>query len=136
MKNIVKITAIGLCAVMLQSCGTVFSGTSQTINVKVVDQKTQETVDNAQCIVTGSNGMAQPLNTNPGTVVVSRDSAPLVINCNKKGYRQVNTAVGDSFNAVTLVNVLFWPGFIVDAVTGAYKKLPSHYVVYMEKSAS
>ncbi|AIL65251.1 hypothetical protein NOVO_04345 [Rickettsiales bacterium Ac37b] len=31
-----------------------------------------------------------------------------------------------------LVNVLFWPGFIVDAATGAVHKAPSHITVFME----
>lgn len=42
--------------------------------------------------------------------------------------------VGGSFNGVALLNVSWLPGFAVDAVTGAYKKYPSHYVVVMEES--
>jgi hypothetical protein len=74
--------------------------------------------------------------SNPGSAIVSRSNGSLQVNCKKEGYIQLNTAVGDSFNSTTLVNVLFWPGFIVDAVTGAYKKYPSHYVVSMEKAKS
>lgn len=62
-----------------------------------------------------------------------RTSGGIQVQCRKDGYRQLNTAVGDDFNAVTLVNVLFWPGFIVDAVSGSYTKYPSHYLVSMEK---
>ncbi|XVN44021.1 MAG: hypothetical protein RCG16_08350 [Rickettsia hoogstraalii] len=53
----------------------------------------------------------------------------------KEGYKQLNIAVGDNFNSVTLINVLFWPGFIVDALSGSYKKYPSHYLVAMENIA-
>lgn len=42
--------------------------------------------------------------------------------------------VGESFNIVTLLNLLWLPGFAVDAITGAYKQHPSHYVVNMTKS--
>jgi hypothetical protein len=46
----------------------------------------------------------------------------------------VNFGVGDSFNSVTLINILFWPGFIVDGVSGATHEYPSHISVYMKKN--
>lgn len=44
--------------------------------------------------------------------------------------------VGESFNKVVLLNLLWLPGFVVDTVTGAYKQYPSHYVVTMEEPGS
>ncbi len=44
--------------------------------------------------------------------------------------------VGESFNKVVLLNLLWLPGFVIDTVTGAYKQYPSHYVVTMEESGS
>lgn len=51
-------------------------------------------------------------------------------------YKQLNMMVGESFNRATLLNILWLPGFAIDAVTGAYKQYPSHYVVTMEESGS
>jgi len=72
--------------------------------------------------------------SNPATVMVNRGHGTINIDCSKPGYTQLNFAVGNSFNAVTIVNVLFWPGFIVDAASGSMKKYPSHYVVSMKKN--
>ncbi|WP_410542807.1 hypothetical protein [Wolbachia endosymbiont of Tetranychus urticae] len=52
----------------------------------------------------------------------------------KEDYKKLNVMVGESFNSVTLLNLLWLPGFAVDAITGAYKQYPSHYVVNMTKS--
>ena len=79
------------------------------------------------------NGALHTVPNNPGSVSVKRGDGSLDIICKKDGYKQLNTMVGDSFNGTTVVNILYWPGFLVDAATGAYKKFPTHYVVNMEK---
>ncbi len=122
-----------LIALMCSACATVFSGTTQTINVAVQESENHNNLDNAVCRVTDGSGGVYSINSSPATVTVSRANGSVIINCKKDGYKQVNTMVGDSFNPVTLVNVIFWPGFIVDAVSGSYKKYPSHYVVIMDK---
>lgn len=129
-KNILPLISL---TVLLQSCATVFSGTSQTIHIKSVETTTNQLLDGVNCIVTDGSGGNQTVIGNPGSVIVSRSNCNVQVTCKKEGYRQLNTAVGDSFNATSLVNVLFWPGFLVDVATGAYKKYPSHYVVSMER---
>lgn len=128
-KNI--ITTVG-GALLLSSCATILSGTSQTLNVRVVDDN-KELLDKVNCTVYDGGGGSYALTNNPGTVKVTRSGGSITVNCVKKGYKQLNTSVGDSFNAVTIANVLFWPGFIVDAASGSYKKYPSHYEVQMVK---
>lgn len=128
-----KLTAAVLTACLaLAGCATVFSGSTQTVNFKVVDGN-GNLLPGAICTVYDPAGSRYALTHNPGSVVLSRGQGALRVECHKKGYHQVNTAVGDNFNPTTLVNVLFWPGFIVDAASGAYKKYPSHYLVTMEK---
>ena len=131
MKNLNKIILLPLF-VFSTGCSTIFSGTSQNLNVKVVDSQ-NNMLDGTNCIVVDGSGGMNTLLTNPGTVRVSRSNGSVQVNCKKEGYRQLNTSVGDSFNKTALVNILFWPGFFVDAMTGAYKKFPTHYVVSMEK---
>lgn len=117
----------------LTGCATIMSGTSQTINVKIVDAATQSDLSNVICTVVDGNGNSSAIVTNPAVIRVSKGDGGVVIHCKKTGYRQLNMSVGDSFNALTVINVLFWPGFIVDAVSGAYRKYPSHYMITMEK---
>lgn len=134
MNKITKVILTIFCsAFLLQGCATIFSSSTQTIHIKAVDNDTKEIIDDCSCVVTDGSGGSYVVTSNPGTANVHRSQGAVQVNCRKEGYRQINTSVGDSFNATTLVNVLFWPGFLVDAATGAYKKYPSHYLVNMEK---
>ncbi len=128
-KNSILVTSI----LLISGCATVFSGTNQTVNVQAIDSENNSVLEKCKCIVIDSNGGQHPLTSNPGIVSVPRGNGGLLVNCKKDGYKQLNMSVGDSFNVLTVVNVLFWPGFIVDAASGSYKKYPSHYLVTMEK---
>jgi hypothetical protein len=127
------LTTLVSAITLISGCATVLSGSTQTISVKIIDDK-QELVTDAKCSITDGIGNTFLLVGNPATVNISRGHGAVVVNCKKPGYRQMNMAVGDDFNALTVVNVLFWPGFIVDVATGAYKKYPSHYMVNMERA--
>jgi len=133
--QLTKLALVSSLSILVSGCATVFSGSTQGVNVKVVDAKSQETIDGVVCKVTDGDGAEYGLQSNPGIVNVKRGTGQLAVFCKKDKYKQLNTSVGDSFNAVSIVNVLFWPGFIVDGLSGAYKKHPSHYVVTMEPLA-
>ncbi len=124
-----------LSVFLLSGCATVFSGSTQTINVEAIDSANHHVLDGVSCVVIEPNGVRQVVSSNPGTVSVTRGSGALNVACKKEGYHQLSTAVGDSFNSTTLVNILFWPGFFVDMASGANKKYPSHYVANMEKTS-
>lgn len=86
-----------------------------------------------KCTVTDGKGVTYLLNTNPGEIFVHKGNGPLRPTCNREGYIQKTVATGDSFNTMTVVNVIFWPGFLVDACTGAMKNYPSHMTIIMER---
>ena len=51
------------------------------------------------------------------------------------GYEDRNFALQSSFNTVSLINILFWPGFIVDVATGSIMKYsPTTYSMTMEQA--
>lgn len=124
--------AILVSSVLMSSCATIFSGTTQDLSIKVVDSTSDRPLEAVSCKVTDSRGYEYSVPSNPGSVNIKKGSGTLSIVCHKKGYRQVNMAIGDSFSAVAAVNILFLPGLAVDAITGAWKEYPSHYVVMME----
>ncbi|WP_218459933.1 hypothetical protein [Rickettsia sp. TH2014] len=130
-----KLVTILMSTIILSGCATIFSGTTQDIHGKVIDNKNNATLENVICTVSDGTGGSYALQNNPGIVKVRRTSGAVLVDCKKEGYKQLNIAVGDNFNSVTLINVLFWPGFIVDALSGSYKKYPSHYLVAMENIA-
>lgn len=130
-KNTTKLISTFAALTLLSGCATIFSGTRQNIEVKVVDLH-NKVLENSTCVIIDGNGAEYPIMSNPGSANVKRGGS-LSVRCNKDGYTQKNMAVGDDFNVVTVVNVLFWPGFIVDGLSGAWKKYPSHYLITMEK---
>ena len=119
---------------LLTGCATIISGTSQVINVKAIDKQTQQVIPHAKCTLSNSKGVNYPVYGNPGSVSVAREYGGLQATCTAKGYVQTGVGVGESFNAWTLVDVIFWPSFLVDAATGAAKKYPSYITVLMQKS--
>ena len=129
-----RLFIIVFIAIIISGCATVFSGTRQTLHIQAIDVKNNDILAQARCTVMDGAGGSYYVNNNPGTVTVVRSSGPISVLCKADGYKQLNTSVGDSFNPASLINVIFWPGFLVDAATGAYKKFPSHYLVAMEKN--
>ncbi|MCH2037017.1 MAG: hypothetical protein MK137_00290 [Rickettsiales bacterium] len=128
-----KIFITFLICISITSCATVLSGTSQSITLQAVDAKTNEQLEDVVCTIRDGEGLTYPIPANPGTVQVRKGRGSLTPICKKDGYKQTSFGVGDSFNAISIVNVIFWPGFIVDAVTGSIHKYPSHISVMMEK---
>ena len=125
----VKTTLLSATVLLLTGCATLISGTSQQVHVKVVDEN-NSLMKNTKCSV--SNGSSNfDFNSNPTSISVNK-SEPLIIKCRAKGYTQKGSELGKSFDSVTVANVLFWPGFIVDGVTGAMQKYPSHAVIEMQ----
>ena len=121
-------------ATLMSGCSTILSGTSQQIHVKVIDANTSEILKNASCTINNSDGNDYRISSNPGKVLVEKGHGALRVSCKAKGYKQSRTGYGKSFDAISIVNVLFWPGFIVDSLSGAIQKYPSHIVVEMEKA--
>jgi len=124
-----------LLLLSLSGCATVISDKIQTVNIKVIDQN-NELLSNAACVVVDPYKESFVVHGNPGVAHITRGHGDLKVTCNKAGYTQGPTATAANFNATTLANVLFFPGFIVDAATGAYKKYPSHLIVTMQEVKS
>jgi len=130
-----KIVCLIAMLFVLSGCATVFSGTTQNINVMAIDSETNEPIKGVKCTVRDGDGMVHVVMGNPGTFVINKGQGALTPICKKDDYTQISYGVGENFNAITLINVLFWPGFIVDIATGAMKKYPSHMTIMMEKNA-
>ncbi len=125
-------TILPVAVITLSGCATVFTGTTQNIHVQAVDGNTHNLIFGARCTVIDGQGSELMVGSNPGSVVVTKGKGALNVRCVRPGYVQKQVGVGQSFNAWTIVNVLFWPGVLVDAVTGAIQQYPSHITVVME----
>lgn len=116
---------------LLTGCATIMSGGTQNVGVKAVDATTNRPVPNVVCQAHDSKGMSYTVNGNPGTTLVTRGQGVLRIDCHGQGYAPSEVSLRDGFNAWTLGNIIFWPGIIVDAVSGAAEKYPSDVTVMM-----
>lgn len=119
---------------LLTSCATLISGTNQNINIKAVDIATNEGLSGVICNVNTTKGAGYnvELDTHP-LISIEKDQGMLQFNCKKAGYKQLSVMSTQSFDGATLANILFWPGFIVDASTGSMKKYPSNIMISMKK---
>ncbi|WP_353277448.1 hypothetical protein [Wolbachia endosymbiont (group A) of Agelastica alni] len=134
--RLLNICLILSITVLLAGCfATMFSGSTQAIQMKVVDDN-GDLIEKVRCVVHDPSGMSHSITSNPEAVVIQRGLGLLSIDCKKAGYEQLHVMVGESFNKATLLNLLWLPGFATYAVTGTYKQYPSHYVITMEKSDS
>ena len=121
-----------LLTYLLVGCATLLTRSTQTINVQVLNASNQHIIPDVRCVIEDNKGRLYYTDTNPGSVEVTKGQGGLTINCNKSGFIQKQVGLGANFNAWTLVNVIFWPGLIVDSSTGAIQKYPNHVTVLME----
>lgn len=95
---------------MLSSCATMFSNKPQTVTIKSEPA--------------GAVYQFGPYSGHtPDTIQASRKELAHTVKFTKVGYEDKTVAVATGIQGVTWVNLLFWPGFIIDFCTGNAHKL-------------
>jgi len=117
----------------LSGCATVFTGTAQPIQIKMVDAQSQEPIPAVRCNIVDCAGTQYHLPSNPGSVILKKGKGPLNLECKKEGYRTYSTPINQSLNAATLLDILFFPTFFVDLTTGAMMEYPEEFVAEMQR---
>lgn len=117
----------------VSGCATVFTGSTSNVQIRVVDAESNELINNVKCSATDNDGMVYLISSNPGNIIATKGKGALRVECKKSGYEQQNMGITQNINGVTFINVLFWPGFIVDAVTGSMHKYPANATIQMKK---
>ena len=68
------------------------------------------------------------------TVKLKKKLSDKIMIAKKEGYKNTPFVIESAFNAKSLWNILFWPGFLIDLGTGKINKYdPVIYNVEMEK---
>jgi hypothetical protein len=114
--KIVKLFVAVFTALNLTACASVFGDHNRRVAVNSNPKGAQVYL----------NGIA--MNRTPTTVTVANPMGANTITLKKEGYDVASAQVNSSFQPVGALNVLFWPGFVVDAVTGDMKKLDTHNI--------
>lgn len=106
-----KKTAIALMsALILSGCATMFTSSTDPVTFKSIP-------DGAKVEINGNS-----VGRTPVTVPLKRSLTPPLVQLKLEGYEPKTLIVQNSFNGVSVLNIFFWPGFIVDAATGSMMK--------------
>ena len=115
--NVAKLICAIIASLMLicSGCATIFSGGPESITM--------------QSDPPGATYQYGPYQgKTPDTLAVARGSLSHFAIFSKAGYEQKTVPVETGIQGVTWVDILFWPGFIVDFVTGNAFKVNSPVV--------
>ena len=107
-----KIGAAILCGVVVitSGCASIFTGTSDPITF-------ESQPDGAKVQI---NGMR--VGRTPVTALVKRSLSAPQVKISLDGYEPQNIMIQNSFNSIAILDIFFWPGFIIDAATGSIMK--------------
>lgn len=116
-----------LVALSITSCSSVFNGGSQTTVV------TPSNPDfNAKIKVTTSKGSYQ--SKLPATISASPSTFnDVTIEVDDECYERITVNIGKSVTPSYFANILIWPGFFIDALTGSMWKLDNQTSVPLQK---
>lgn len=115
MKKQMMTVALTALLMGLTGCSTMFGDNDRLVHVNSVPKGAQVKVNNQ---VTAD--------TTPTQVVVKDMFSPTTITVAKKGCKSQTTVIEPEFQKIGLLNILIFPGFIVDAITGDMMKVPDH----------
>lgn len=109
--------ALILIPLLLTGCATVFGPSKDTISINSPDSATKILVD-GEYAGTGNVRYPVPRGKTVTITALKAGCAPQVVMTDK------------SMTGLAWLNIFFWPGFIVDAVTGSIQKAdPTTYTV-------
>lgn len=113
------------------------TGTSQTINIQAVDFNDKITpLPDVNCFIVDAKGVRHQISDNPGEVVVSKAKGPMTATCRKDGYSESSAFISSNESYVAYLNVIFFPGMIVDEITKAYYVYPTNIRLEMDQQST
>lgn len=101
-----KLAVVALSALYLSGCATIFSRSQDPVTIN-------STPEGAAIYLDGMR-----VGKTPSVVTIDRSLNAPSIEIRAPGYYSQRVMVNNTLNNVTLINLLIWPGFIVDAITG------------------
>lgn len=111
-------------ALALSGCATLFSGTRQNVHIASDPPGATILVDGLEQGVT------------PTTLRLKKPGLDdTEVTLRMAGYADRTFSLQSEFDMISLLNVFFWPGFLVDAVSGAIQEYdPQSYALTLERS--
>ena len=110
--KIIKVALIYTLALLLSNCASIAGNNTRAVKVESYPAGAAIYVDNQQYGVTPAV-INLPTYIYGGKTVVVR----------KKGYQDQATMVNSKFQPIALLDILFWPSFLIDGATGDLVKI-------------
>lgn len=120
---------LALVPLALSSCASIISGTSQEV---AINSKPA----GAECDIDRDGKTIGHIDQTPGSLVVTRTSSDLLVECSKPGY-QDTTAANENDVEAWVLGDLFFGGLIglgVDAISGAINSYDNSTTVVLDGS--
>lgn len=113
MKLGVKILLTSTMLFSLSACSTIFGDNDRIVHVNSTPKDATITIDN---VTVDSK--------TPTQMVITKMWSPTIITIQKPGCSPTSVVIQPAFQKVGLWNILVFPGFIIDAITGDMMKVP------------
>ena len=115
-----------LLAAALPACGTLTSGTSQSVSVLTEPA-------GASCTMTRDGAVIGIVNPSPGTITVGKSSRDIAVRCTRAGHSAGVAVMPAQFQPMAAGNILLGGviGLAVDAASGAMSRYPESVIVVL-----
>ena len=116
-----------IVSLLLNSCGTLFGDNNRVVHVTSAPAGANVYVNNTLAGQTTTSGAPLDIYL-PSS---SGFNSNVVIRVEKPGYETIFQPVQTSMQTVAILNVFFWPGFIVDIISGDIVKISNPYMNFV-----
>ena len=124
MKNVTFYLACLISLVTMQSCATVFTGTTDKVHIT-------SHPEGAKIQINGID-----MGTTPALVSLKRNQDPIVV-LKKEGFRDKTFTPTKAFNAISIINLGNVLGWVIDLATGAIKEFDTKaYTLELEPAVT
>lgn len=104
---------------------------SQTIDVIVVDNESNDILQRVTCSFSDNHGNTYALNKNPGSVTFTENSNKLYLSCQAPDYYQTQLAISNKLYNWSYSDLTLLPGYIIDTSAFPPAIYPSKLIVFM-----
>lgn len=110
--NKIKLGLVAAAVAGLAGCASIAGDNTRQVHVNSMPQGATIYVDNQ------AQGVTPAVVTLPSYIYGGKN-----VTLRKRGYQDASMMVNTSFQPIAILDILFWPTFIVDAVTGNIVKI-------------
>ncbi len=116
-----KSLLFALIAIILTGCATITTGTTQSMLVDTFNAQ------GANCKGVDAKGREYYWPNTPSATTVQKGDAPMIITCEKAGFKKTVHTVHETFVGATLGNIILGGGIgiLVDAISGGAQEYPN-----------